>query len=62
MYVTGLPASVVLPWVAGRLTLDDQYCWNVNEHNAVYYLLRIPIIITVLVSGNNFKPNSDVGP
>lgn len=41
---------MVVPWVIGRRLLDDNYCWNVIGHEAVYYLVRIPTIITVLVS------------
>lgn len=46
----GLPACVVLPWVIGRRYLDDHYCWNVHAHDAIYYVVRIPTIITVFVS------------
>ncbi|KAK3908099.1 Parathyroid hormone/parathyroid hormone-related peptide receptor, partial [Frankliniella fusca] len=46
----GLPASVVLPWVIGRRYLDDRYCWNLNDHYAVYAVVRIPTIVTVFVS------------
>ncbi|KAJ1522694.1 hypothetical protein ONE63_001855 [Megalurothrips usitatus] len=46
----GLPASVVLPWVIGRRYFDNKYCWTVNDHDAVYYVVRIPTIITVLLS------------
>ncbi|XP_034234168.1 secretin receptor-like [Thrips palmi] len=46
----GLPASVVLPWAIGRRYLDDDYCWTVHTHDAVYYLVRIPTILTVTIS------------
>ncbi|KAF4527490.1 hypothetical protein B566_EDAN014544 [Ephemera danica] len=45
----GLPVLVVVPWVVLRATLEDHLCWTTHEIRALYLVIRLPIIASVLL-------------
>jgi hypothetical protein len=47
---TGLPILFVALWVVGRVEFEDYMCWTTHKNPYVLLLLRLPVIISVLVS------------
>ena len=45
----GLPVLFVVPWIVLRALLDDVYCWTTNTKIEIFWLIRGPIIITIVV-------------
>lgn len=44
-----LPLLYVIPWVLVRIYLDDEICWNADEHGYMW-IIKGPIILTVLIN------------
>lgn len=45
----GLPVLCVAPWVAGRLFLEDEFCWTTNN-TSLFLFIRLPITLSVLIN------------
>ena len=49
--VAGLPVVVVVPWAGMRAGLDDNYCWVINTNPDYFWIIRAPIVISIVVGG-----------
>ncbi|XP_075862352.1 vasoactive intestinal polypeptide receptor 2 [Microcebus murinus] len=46
----GIPTVCVAAWAVARLHLEDTGCWDTNDHSVPWWLIRIPILISILVN------------
>ncbi|CAG0883005.1 unnamed protein product [Darwinula stevensoni] len=46
----GLPVLVVVPWAGMRAGLDDNSCWVINKNPDYFWIIRAPIVISIVVS------------
>ncbi|XP_041366640.1 secretin receptor-like isoform X2 [Gigantopelta aegis] len=46
----GMPLLFVIPWALSRHFLDNSYCWNVHANEALYWIIRGPIVVSVLIN------------
>ncbi|KAM7340170.1 hypothetical protein ACRRTK_000785 [Alexandromys fortis] len=47
---TGAPVLFVIPWVIVRYLLENTQCWERNEVKAIWWIIRTPILITILIN------------
>ncbi|XP_025075001.1 secretin receptor-like [Pogonomyrmex barbatus] len=46
----GLPAVFILPWVVTRIIFEDTYCWTTNVKPLLFLFIRVPTMLSILVS------------
>ncbi|XP_077887984.1 gastric inhibitory polypeptide receptor isoform X10 [Ictidomys tridecemlineatus] len=46
----GAPALFVIPWVIVRYLYENTQCWERNEVKAIWWIIRTPILITILIN------------
>ncbi|XP_020835438.1 gastric inhibitory polypeptide receptor [Phascolarctos cinereus] len=46
----GGPALFVIPWVISRHLHENTQCWERNEIKAIWWIIRMPILATILVN------------
>ncbi|KAL1769379.1 gastric inhibitory polypeptide receptor [Sigmodon hispidus] len=46
----GAPALFVIPWVIARYLHENTQCWERNEVKAIWWIIRTPILITILIN------------
>uniref|UniRef100_A0A8C5N3L9 Vasoactive intestinal peptide receptor 2 n=1 Tax=Leptobrachium leishanense TaxID=445787 RepID=A0A8C5N3L9_9ANUR len=46
----GLPTIFIIVWVLTRIYLEDTGCWDTNEHSVPWWIIRIPIIFSIIVN------------
>uniref|UniRef100_A0A2I3RKP7 Vasoactive intestinal peptide receptor 2 n=1 Tax=Pan troglodytes TaxID=9598 RepID=A0A2I3RKP7_PANTR len=46
----GLPTICIGAWTAARLYLEDTGCWDTNDHSVPWWVIRIPILISIIVN------------
>uniref|UniRef100_A0A8C9ATB7 Vasoactive intestinal peptide receptor 2 n=1 Tax=Prolemur simus TaxID=1328070 RepID=A0A8C9ATB7_PROSS len=46
----GIPTVCVAAWAVARLHLEDTGCWDTNEHRVPWWVIRIPILISIIVN------------
>ncbi|XP_055471424.1 gastric inhibitory polypeptide receptor [Psammomys obesus] len=46
----GGPALFVIPWVIVRHLYEDTQCWERNGVKAIWWIIRTPILITILIN------------
>ncbi|GAB1291642.1 Gastric inhibitory polypeptide receptor [Apodemus speciosus] len=46
----GAPALFVIPWVIFRYLYENTQCWERNEVKAIWWIIRTPILITILIN------------
>ncbi|XP_004598084.2 gastric inhibitory polypeptide receptor [Ochotona princeps] len=46
----GAPALFVIPWVVVRYLYEDTQCWERNDVKAIWWIIRTPILITILIN------------
>ncbi|XP_036211409.1 vasoactive intestinal polypeptide receptor 2 [Myotis myotis] len=46
----GIPAGCTGAWAVARLCLEDTGCWDTNEHSGPWWVIRTPILISILVN------------
>ncbi|XP_036284771.1 vasoactive intestinal polypeptide receptor 2 [Pipistrellus kuhlii] len=46
----GIPAGCTAAWAVARLCLEDTGCWDTNEHSGPWWVIRTPILISILVN------------
>nr|XP_027779657.1 vasoactive intestinal polypeptide receptor 2 isoform X2 [Marmota flaviventris] len=46
----GIPTICIGAWTATRLSLEDTGCWDTNEHSVPWWVIRMPILISILVN------------
>ncbi|XP_019514667.1 PREDICTED: vasoactive intestinal polypeptide receptor 2 isoform X2 [Hipposideros armiger] len=44
----GIPTVCTAVWTAARLSLEDTGCWDTNEHSGPWWIIRTPILISIL--------------
>ncbi|XP_037585175.1 gastric inhibitory polypeptide receptor [Cebus imitator] len=47
---TGAPALFVIPWVIVRYLYENTQCWERNEVKAIWWIIRTPILMTILIN------------
>lgn len=52
----GAPALFVIPWVIVRYLYENTQCWERNEVKAIWWIIRTPILITILVGPVSLPP------
>ncbi|XP_040590443.1 gastric inhibitory polypeptide receptor isoform X13 [Mesocricetus auratus] len=57
----GAPALFVIPWVIVRYLLENTQCWERNEVKAIWWIIRTPILITILVGPASPPPGCAQG-
>ncbi|XP_066122787.1 gastric inhibitory polypeptide receptor [Saccopteryx bilineata] len=46
----GAPALFVIPWVIVRYLYENTQCWERNDVKAIWWIIRTPILMTILVN------------
>ncbi|XP_027696844.1 vasoactive intestinal polypeptide receptor 2 [Vombatus ursinus] len=46
----GIPTIFIVVWTVTRIFLEDIGCWDTNEHNVPWWVIRIPILISIIVN------------
>ncbi|XP_074049340.1 vasoactive intestinal polypeptide receptor 2 isoform X1 [Macrotis lagotis] len=46
----GIPTIFIVAWTLTRIFLEDNGCWDTNKHNIPWWLIRIPILISIIVN------------
>ncbi|XP_037691633.1 vasoactive intestinal polypeptide receptor 2 isoform X2 [Choloepus didactylus] len=46
----GIPTLCIVVWTVTRLFLEDTGCWDTNEHSVPWWVIRIPILISIIVN------------
>ncbi|XP_074658941.1 secretin receptor-like isoform X2 [Tubulanus polymorphus] len=46
----GAPMLSIIPWLIVRLILDNTYCWNINTVKDYFWILKAPIVLTIVVN------------
>ncbi|XP_063159462.1 vasoactive intestinal polypeptide receptor 2 [Candoia aspera] len=46
----GIPTLFTVMWIVSRVYLDNTGCWDTNDHSAPWWIIRIPILISILVN------------
>ncbi|XP_035110117.1 vasoactive intestinal polypeptide receptor 2 isoform X5 [Callithrix jacchus] len=46
----GLPTICIGAWTVARLYLEDTGCWDTNDHSVPWWVIRIPILISIIVN------------
>ncbi|XP_053462131.1 LOW QUALITY PROTEIN: gastric inhibitory polypeptide receptor [Nycticebus coucang] len=46
----GAPALFVIPWVIVRYLYENTQCWERNEVKAIWWIIRTPILMTILIN------------
>ncbi|XP_053324433.1 vasoactive intestinal polypeptide receptor 2 isoform X2 [Spea bombifrons] len=46
----GMPTIFIIIWVVSRIYLEDTGCWDTNDRSVPWWIIRIPIIISIIVN------------
>ncbi|KYO46922.1 vasoactive intestinal polypeptide receptor 2 isoform B [Alligator mississippiensis] len=46
----GIPTIFIISWVVTRIYLDDSGCWDTTEHNVPWWVIRSPILISIIAN------------
>ncbi|KAG8573460.1 hypothetical protein GDO81_012419 [Engystomops pustulosus] len=46
----GIPTICIIVWIFTRIYLEDTGCWDTNEQSIPWWVIRIPIIISIIVN------------
>ncbi|XP_073084962.1 vasoactive intestinal polypeptide receptor 2 isoform X3 [Manis javanica] len=46
----GVPTICTGAWAATRLSLEDTGCWDTNDHSIPWWVIRTPILISIIVN------------
>ncbi|XP_048367791.1 vasoactive intestinal polypeptide receptor 2 isoform X2 [Sphaerodactylus townsendi] len=46
----GIPTIFIIMWIVSRIYLDDSGCWDTNEHSGPWWIIKLPILISILVN------------
>ncbi|XP_008591415.1 PREDICTED: vasoactive intestinal polypeptide receptor 2 [Galeopterus variegatus] len=46
----GIPTLCTAAWTAARFYLEDTGCWDTNDHSVPWWVIRIPILISIIVN------------
>ncbi|KAL3831872.1 hypothetical protein ACJMK2_023569 [Sinanodonta woodiana] len=45
-----LPFTFIIPWMVVRITLEDKFCWNMNETPEHFWIIKGPIIFLLVIN------------
>lgn len=48
--ISGIPTIFIITWTVTRIILEDTGCWDTNEHGGPWWVIRIPILISIIVN------------
>ncbi|KFW79777.1 Vasoactive intestinal polypeptide receptor 2, partial [Manacus vitellinus] len=48
-HFSGIPTIFIITWTVTRIILEDTGCWDTNEHGGPWWVIRIPILISIIV-------------
>ncbi|KAM8967858.1 LOW QUALITY PROTEIN: vasoactive intestinal polypeptide receptor 2 [Pelodytes ibericus] len=46
----GIPTIFIIVWILTRVYMEDTGCWDTNEKSIPWWIIRIPIIISIIVN------------
>nr|XP_028580862.1 vasoactive intestinal polypeptide receptor 2-like [Podarcis muralis] len=46
----GIPTVFIIAWIVSRVYLEDTGCWDTNDHSVPWWVIRLPILISILVN------------
>ncbi|XP_059963983.1 vasoactive intestinal polypeptide receptor 2 isoform X1 [Mesoplodon densirostris] len=46
----GIPTVCTGAWTVARLSLEDTGCWDTNDHSVPWWVIRTPILISIIVN------------
>ncbi|XP_022431928.1 vasoactive intestinal polypeptide receptor 2 isoform X3 [Delphinapterus leucas] len=46
----GIPTVCTGAWTAARLSLEDTGCWDTNDHSVPWWVIRTPILLSIIVN------------
>ncbi|XP_053571647.1 vasoactive intestinal polypeptide receptor 2 [Bombina bombina] len=46
----GIPLVFIIVWILSRIFLEDTGCWDTNDHSIPWWIIRTPIIISIIVN------------
>ncbi|XP_033021997.1 vasoactive intestinal polypeptide receptor 2 [Lacerta agilis] len=46
----GIPTLFIIAWIVSRVYLEDTGCWDTNDHSVPWWVIRLPILISILVN------------
>lgn len=46
----GIPTVCTGAWTVARLLLEDTGCWDTNDHSVPWWVIRTPILISIIVN------------
>ncbi|XP_068790398.1 vasoactive intestinal polypeptide receptor 2 isoform X2 [Struthio camelus] len=49
-HIAGIPTIFIITWTVTRIILEDTGCWDTNEHGGPWWVIRIPILISIIVN------------
>ncbi|XP_013912337.1 PREDICTED: vasoactive intestinal polypeptide receptor 2 [Thamnophis sirtalis] len=50
LFLPGIPTIFIIIWIITRVYLDNNGCWDTNDHSAPWWIIRVPILISILVN------------
>uniref|UniRef100_U3J6K8 Vasoactive intestinal peptide receptor 2 n=1 Tax=Anas platyrhynchos platyrhynchos TaxID=8840 RepID=U3J6K8_ANAPP len=45
-----IPTIFIITWTVTRIILEDTGCWDTNEHGGPWWVIRIPILISIILN------------
>lgn len=45
-----MPLVCIIPWIIVKASYEDAYCWIVNDNDKIFWILRAPITISILLN------------
>ncbi|XP_074841149.1 vasoactive intestinal polypeptide receptor 2 [Carettochelys insculpta] len=46
----GIPTIFIILWTVTRILLEDTGCWDTNEHSVPWWVIRAPILTSIIVN------------
>nr|XP_060638549.1 vasoactive intestinal polypeptide receptor 2 [Anolis sagrei ordinatus] len=46
----GIPTVFIIMWIVSRIYMEDTGCWDTNESSGPWWIIRLPILISILVN------------
>ncbi|POI34677.1 hypothetical protein CIB84_001571 [Bambusicola thoracicus] len=51
----GIPTIFIITWTVTRIILEDTGCWDTNEHGGPWWVIRIPILFSIISESDAFE-------
>ncbi|XP_053122078.1 vasoactive intestinal polypeptide receptor 2 [Hemicordylus capensis] len=46
----GVPTVFIVMWIVSRVYFEDTGCWDTSDHSGPWWVIRLPILISILVN------------